>query len=72
MNLEVLEREIIKTEQRIEAYKEKAKALRQRKLEEENAQIIKLVRGANMSVTELSEMFTPAQGNQNKEEERDV
>lgn len=76
MNLAALERldqEIAKTEARIEVYKEKAKALRQRKLDEENAQIIKLVREANMSVREIHEMFQPArQETIIMEEESDV
>jgi len=73
MNLTALEHEITKTEEKIAVYKEKVKALKQRKLNEENAQIIKLVRSADMSVTELREMFRPAkQQNKFEEEESDV
>jgi len=73
MNLTALEHEITKTEEKIAAYKEKVKALKQRKLNEENAQIIKLVRSADMSVTELREMFRSAkQQNKFEEEESDV
>lgn len=73
MNLTALEREIARTEEKIEAYREKVRALKQRKLGEENAQIIKLVRAANMSIADLQEMFAPAKPqNKKMEEERDV
>lgn len=71
--LEKIEAEIVKTEEKIVAYKEKAKALRQRKLDEENAQIIKLIRSADMSVAQLQAMMRPVrQENMVMEEERDV
>lgn len=72
MNITAIEKEIAKTEAKIEICKEKIKQLRQRKLEEENAQIIKLVRSANLSVGELNEMFRPAVKIQDMEEEIDV
>lgn len=67
MSIMSLEREIAKTEEKVELYKEKIRTLKQRKLEEENAQIIKLVRSYNLSIADLKEMFTP-----NKEERQDV
>lgn len=72
MNLISLEKEIIITEQKIEEYKEKVKALKQRKLNEENAQIIKMARSANMSIAELCEMFQPKKPVPNKEDDINV
>lgn len=73
MSLTALEREIARAEEKIEVYREKVRALKQRKLSEENAQIIKLVRSANMSIADLQEMFHPAkQQNKFMEEEINV
>jgi hypothetical protein len=66
MSIISLEREIAKTEEKVELYREKIRTLKQRKLEEENAQIIKLVRSFNVSIADLKEMFTPVK------EEKDV
>lgn len=59
MNLTALEREIAKTEQKIEEYREKVRRLKQRKTDEENAQFIKLVRIAELSVAELKRLLKP-------------
>jgi len=67
MSIMSLEREIAKTEEKVELYREKIRILKQRKLEEENAQIIKLVRSFNISLADLKEMFAIV-----KEEEKDV
>ena len=67
MSIMSLEREIAKTEEKVELYKEKIKTLKQKKLEEENAQIVKLVRSSNLSIEDLKQMFIP-----NKEERQDV
>lgn len=57
MNLATLEREIANTEQKIEVYREKVKRLRQRKTDEENAQFIKLVRMADLTVNDLKQLL---------------
>ena len=69
MKSQAIQREIEKTQEKIESYKEKVKALKQRKVDEENAQIIKIVRASNLSAEKLKEMLMPKK---NKEEERDV
>lgn len=57
MNLATLEREIANTEQKIEVYREKVRRLKQRKTDEENAQFIKLVRMADLSVDDLKQLL---------------
>lgn len=71
--LQKLEREILKTEENIIFYKEKVKALKQRKVDEENTQIIRLVRAANISPIQLQEILLPVrQENIVMEEESNV
>lgn len=60
MNIEVIEQEITKTEQRIEGYRERLRALRQRKVNEENNQILRAVRTANVSIPELQKLLSPS------------
>lgn len=60
MNIEVIEQEITKTEQRIEGYRERLRALRQRKVNEENNQILRAVRTAKVSIPELQNLLSPS------------
>jgi len=60
MNIEVIEQEITKTEQRIEGYRERLRALRQRKVNEENNQILQAVRTAKVSIPELQKLLAPS------------
>lgn len=69
MRLQAIQKEIEKTQEEIGKYKEKIKALKQRKIDEENAQIIKIVRASNLSVERLKEILMPKK---NKEEETNV
>lgn len=68
MTLHAIEREIVRIEEKIESYKQKAKDLRKRKVDEENAQFIRAVRAADLSVPELQRLLTFQKSDAKKED----
>lgn len=71
MNIEAIEREIARTEQRIESYREKLRTLRQRKVNEENHQILRTVKASNLSISDLQALLSPPPNVLQKEEKED-